>query len=45
MLRIDVQIVLSVAAAIVALTSITVGAAFKLENSTKLYALTFMLVS
>lgn len=38
------QVVLSIAAAIVAFTSITIGAAYGLENSTKLYALTFMLV-
>ena len=38
------QVVLSIAAAIVAFTSITIGARYKLENSTKLYALTFMLV-
>ena len=39
------QVVLSVGAAIVAFTSITFGARYNLENSTKLYALTFMLVS
>ncbi len=39
------QVVLSIAAAVVAFTSITIGAAYGLENSTKLYALTFMLVS
>lgn len=40
----SLQVVLSIAASIVAFTSITIGAAYGLENSTKLYALTFMLV-
>lgn len=38
------QVVLSIGAAIVAFTSVTIGAAYGLENSTKLYALTYMLV-
>ena len=38
------QVVLSVAAAFVAFSSVIIGWRFNLENSTKLYAMTFMLV-
>ena len=40
-----VQLILSAAAAIVAGSSVLIGKALKAENSAKLYALTFLLVT